>query len=115
MCGGRAAVKLTATRAETDGGVMNRSLKRRWALALAAAVLSVSACGGGGDAPTVAEDKATSERIVLTSADLPGFTMEPDEPDDDSSGSFKECVKDNPLLTGNNKPRSTDGAGFTRD
>ncbi len=93
---------------------MNRSLLRRWALAVTAAVLSASACGGG-DTPTVAEDKATSERIVLTSADLPGFTLEPDEPDDDSTGSFKECVKDNPLLTGDNKPRSTDGAGFTRD
>ena len=94
---------------------MNRSRKRTLTLAVAAALLSASACGGS-EAPTAAEDKAMAERIVLTSADLPGFTPEPDEADDDDSGgSFKDCIKDNPLLTADNKPRSAEGVDFTRD
>lgn len=94
---------------------MNRSLKRTLALVATAALLSAPACGGS-EAPTAAEDKAMAERIVLTSADLPGFTPEPDKADnDDSGGSFKDCVKDNPLLTADNKPRSTNGVDFTQD
>jgi hypothetical protein len=93
---------------------MKRSLKRTLTRVVAAALLSASACGGS-EAPTAAEDKAMAERIVLTSADLPGFTQEPDDDNDDAGGSFKDCVKDNPLLTADNKPRSVDGADFSRD
>ena len=93
---------------------MNWSLRRASTLVVAAALLSASACGGS-EPPTAAEDKAVAERIVLTSADLPGFVMEPEEADrDDSGGSFKDCVKDNPLLAADNKPRSASGADFTQ-
>jgi hypothetical protein len=93
---------------------MNRRSVRTLTTALMAALLSASACGGS-DTPTEAEDKAMAERIVLTSADLPGFTMEPDDGDDESAGSFEDCLNDNPLLVGDNKPRSANGADFTQD
>ena len=94
---------------------MNTAMKRALTLVLAAALLSASACGGS-EAPTAAEDKAMAERVVLTSTDLPGFTAEPDKADnDDSGGSFRDCVKDNPLLTADNKPRSAKGVDFTQD
>ena len=91
---------------------MNMRALRGLTLAVVAALLCV-ACGGA-DTPTAAEDKAMAERIVLTAADLPGFTMEPEEADTDDSTGFEDCV-DNPLLGGDDKPRSADGADFAQD
>ena len=91
---------------------MNKRAVRTVIVAIVAALLG-AACGGA-DTPTAAEDKAMAERIVLTAADLPGFTMEPEETDTDAATGFEDCV-DNPLLGGEDNPRSVDGADFTQD
>ena len=91
---------------------MTRWASRRITVAVAALVLLGSACSGT-KTPTAAEDEETARRIVLTSADLPGFSQEPDV-DDDGSAPMDRCVNDNPLLVGEN-PRGVDGADFTKD
>lgn len=82
-----------------------------WIAALG--LLAGAACGGNDDAPTAAEDEEAARRIVLTSADLPGFTREPAE-EDDPAGPLDRCVNNNPLFVGDN-PRGVDGDDFTKD
>jgi hypothetical protein len=89
-----------------------RSASRSVTAAVAALVLLGSACGGS-KTPTAAEDEETARRIVLTSADLPGFSQEP-AVDDNGTAPMDRCVNDNPLLVGEN-PRGVDSADFTKD
>lgn len=77
-----------------------------------AAVTLVTACNGDGtsSAPTTTSttlsqvdlDREKAERIVLTAADVPGFTADPPTPDDEEDASFEEslntCLDDNALL-----------------
>lgn len=79
----------------------------------AATLIVGMACASGPDGPTAAEDEATARRIVLTVADLPGFTTEPPEADAGTSP-LDRCVNGNPLLVGDN-PRGVAGDDLTRD
>ncbi len=55
--------------------------------------------GGGDKLPSVADDKARAERIILTDADFPGLEREDDEEDDDDeSDSFRQCLNENQML-----------------
>ncbi len=79
-------------------------------------LLTGAACGGGSDTPTVAEDRASAERMVLTSADLPDFTPDPDGKSDASSPDvIDRCAKDDPVLTNKGEHRGVDGTDFTKD
>jgi len=79
-------------------------------------LLTGAACGGGSATPTVAEDKAAAERMVLTSADLPDFTPDPDDTSDASSpDAIDLCAKDDPVLTKKGEKRGVDGTDFTKD
>ncbi|HEV3401074.1 MAG TPA: hypothetical protein VG078_04560 [Acidimicrobiales bacterium] len=80
----------------------------------AAALLLVAACGGGSDIPSAAEDEAAAQKVVLSSADLPGYTQEPLDPDE-SSSAIDRCVANNPLLSVEDNPRGVSGADFTKD
>ncbi|MCA1708757.1 MAG: hypothetical protein LC808_37950 [Actinobacteria bacterium] len=88
-------------------------MARRLAVGLAAIVL-LGACGGGGEssAPTTTAgptttlsqidlDRAKAKRIVLTAVDVPGFTVDPPDPGDESA-SFDDaanaCGNNNPVL-----------------
>jgi hypothetical protein len=88
------------------------SRTRRRAVAAAAALLLVAACGGGSDIPSAAEDEAAARRVVLTSADLPGYTEEPGDPDERSSA-IDRCVANNPLLNVEDNPRGASGPDLT--
>jgi len=80
------------------------------------ALLSGAACGSGSSKPAAAADKAKAEQIVLTSADLPGFTAEPDNKSDSSSANpLDACLKNNPLLTDGEKPRGASGTDFSKE
>ena len=92
---------------------MTTLLTRTLALAAAALLLLGPACGGS-DTPTEAEDEAAAARMVLTSADLPGFELEPEDDEDDEESPFDKCV-DNPLFTSEDQPRGADGGDYTQD
>jgi hypothetical protein len=83
-----------------------------WVVAALSLFVAV-ACDNGGGTPTEAEDRASAERMVLTSADLPGFVAEPDD-GEDSAGPINECV-DHPLFATGDVPRSADGPDLTMD
>lgn len=78
--------------------------------------MGAAACGGGGEeeVPPVAEDKARAERMVLTAADVPGYTQDPadDEDDDDA---LDKCVANNPTLIAEPKPRGAEGPDFSKE
>jgi len=79
-------------------------------------MLSGAACGGGTDTPPAAEDKATAQRMVLTSADVPGFVPKAkDTTDDNSPNPLDKCLNNNPLLTHEDNPRGADGTEFAKD
>lgn len=98
-------------------------------LALSVLVL-VPACGGGDSksskttsAPTTVRataevDKARAGRIVLTGADLPGYTEDAstdvDSPEVDRA--FSACVNNDPILTAepDTNPRTVDGSDFDK-
>ncbi|MGI9022272.1 MAG: hypothetical protein ACR2HV_03350 [Acidimicrobiales bacterium] len=94
---------------------MTRSGARTPGLAIAAALLLIgAACGGGGGSktPTVAEDRATAERIVLTKADLPGFT---EDATDDTSSGLDKCFGRSQLPGAKDNPRGVNGTDYTKD
>lgn len=82
--------------------------------AAAAVLLVVAACGGGSDLPPAAEDEAAARKVVLSAADLPGYTQEPADPEDRSSA-IDKCVANNPLLNVEDNPRGASGPDFTKD
>lgn len=100
-------------------------------LLVLALLVFVPACGGGDsessdttNAPTTARataevDKARAGRIVLTGADLPGYTEDAatDEDDDpEVDRAFATCVKNDPILTAepDTNPRTVDGSDFEK-
>ncbi|MDQ6797488.1 MAG: hypothetical protein M3011_05595 [Actinomycetota bacterium] len=85
---------------------------RMLAFVAATTLVTGAACGGGSDTPTAADDKATAERIVLTSADLPGFTPEPADKSD-SPSPMDRCTEG--ILEGKAKRPAVDGLDFTKD
>ncbi len=95
---------------------METSGSRILALVAATALLSGAACGSRSSKPAAPADKVKAERIVLTSADLPGFTAEPDNKSDKSAANpLDACLKNNPLLTDDEKPRGASGTDFSKD
>ena len=99
-------------------------------LVLALLVL-VPACGGGDSeessdattAPTTGRataevDKARAGRIVLTGADLPGYTEDAsaDEDSPEVDKAFATCVDNDPILTAepDTNPRTVDGSDFDK-
>jgi hypothetical protein len=97
-------------------------------LVLALLVL-VPACGGDDSdssdpttAPTTARataevDKARAGRIVLTAADLPGYTEDVSaEEDPEVDEAFAACVENDPVLTAQpgTNPRTVDGSDFDK-
>ena len=96
-------------------------------------VLAVLIAGCGGDdsessdattippttRPTPEADKARAGRIVLTAADLPGYTedTEPEEDDDEVDRAFAACMQNDPVLTAEEgtNPRTVDGGDFERN
>ena len=68
--------------------------------------------------PTVEADKARAGRIVLTAADLPGYTEDtsPEEDSDEVDRAFAACVQNDPVLTAeeDTNPRTVDGADFDK-
>ena len=101
--------------------------------ALALTVLAlVPACGGGDDdtesseattPPTTARataevDKARAGRIVLTGADLPGYTEDAstDEDSPEVDRAFAACVNNDPILTADaaTHPRTVEGSDFDK-
>lgn len=102
-------------------------------VALAAAVaVGVGACGGGGSggpAPPGTTttslspaqlDKARAQRVVLTAADLPGYTTDPPGAARDSAefeAAADACVRNNPLIVAlgeDDDPRGASSPGFRR-
>ncbi len=94
---------------------MATSGSRILAVVAVTALLSGAACGSGSSKPAAAADKAKAEQIVLTSADLPGFTAEADDTSDSSANPLDACLKNNPLLTNDEKPRGANGTDFSKD
>ncbi len=93
---------------------MTTFASRTRARAAVAALLLFAACGGGSEVPSAAEDEAAAQKVVLSSADLPGYTQEPSDPDERSSA-IDRCVANNPLLNVEDNPRGVSGADFTKD
>ena len=93
--------------------MMTRTRVRMLAVAIAM-VVSAAACGGESDPPTAAEDKATAERIVLTSSDMFGYTAEPTD-NAEGTSSLDDCIKDNPLMKPGDNPRGVEGTDFGKD
>ena len=109
--------------------------RRHWCLAVVVTMLLAS-CGGDGDSssadrdgptttvaptstiPPPAADKARAQRIVLTAADVPGFTAKPPDPeedaDDTSDEAVAQCAKNNPLVLEGDDPRSADSPDFSK-
>jgi len=109
----RAAVSGGAGR---GGPVTMRTSARVPALVAAVVLLAGAACGGGSSAPTAVEDKSKAERIVLTSADLPGYTAQAADPGDKESSSIDDCIADNsPLFGVEDNPRGVEGGDYTKD
>ena len=101
-----------------------------------AAVLVLSGCGDDEDSAsstttTVAPattttlsqvqlDKQKAQRIVLTAADLPGYTQDPPDPSGDSpefEAAANACVKNNPLIVAlgqDTDPRGATSADFSK-
>jgi hypothetical protein len=107
---------------------------KRVAVGLAAATL-LAGCGDDGEsssstttmAPTTPTtlsqqqlDKQKAQRIVLTAADVPGFTLDPADPSDDSpelDAAVNACLNNNPLLVqlgSEGDPRGVDGDDFRK-
>lgn len=97
---------------------MTRLLSRTFALAAVATLLSGAACGGSDTSTstsTADADRAMAQRIVLTSADLPGFDREPEDSGAGSAGDpIDECVGEGSVFGPGDKPRGAVGAAFTR-
>jgi hypothetical protein len=104
---------------------------RRWkgtavAVSLVAAVALV-ACGsddgsvsirsGGGDTPSLADDVAAAQRVVLSAADLPGYRAEPPpEPDATSAqaaAAFQHCLGAGNVALGDAE-RTAQSPGFRK-
>ena len=98
-----------------------------------ALLVLVPACGGGDDSgpesrattvpPTtrsaVDVDKERAQRIVLTAADLPGYTEDPvtaDEEDDETDRAFEACMQNDAVLTAEaeTNPRTAEGREFSK-
>ena len=109
---------------------------RRWtrvALAVLAAGTLLAACGDDKDSssPTttlattttlsqIQLDRQKADRVVLAAADLPGYTQDAPQPDDDSpelEAAANACVGNNPVLVvlgTDTDPRGVDGADFSK-
>ena len=87
------------------------------ALVAAVSLLLGPACGGGGEdeLPSAEEDKASAARMVLTQADLAGFTQEPPDEESGSDEAINKCVNNNPDLIAEPKPRGVEGPEFTKE
>ncbi len=100
-------------------------------LALVAAVALLVGCGGGDDdsappegtaapaaTPTPEQDRERAGRIVLTAADLPGYTesTSPEEDDEEIDRAFAGCVQNDPVLTAEEPtdPRTVEGKDFDK-
>lgn len=100
-----------------------------------AAVLVFGACGGdnGSSAPTttvtpattttlsqVQLDKQKAQRVVLTAADLPGYTQDPPRPSGDRAefaAAANACVNNNPVIVAlgqDTDPRGATSPGFRK-
>ena len=101
----------------------------RVAIAILAAVL-LAACGDDGEsaAPTTTSttlsqaqlDKQQAQRAVLSLADLPGYTEDAPDPDDEDEefSSGEECIENNALLLRlgeDDDPRGASSADFSRE
>jgi hypothetical protein len=69
--------------------------------------------------PTPEQDKARAGRIVLTAADLPGYTEDPDSDEDDDDETERVlggCVQNDPVLTADEpeSPRTVEGKEFNK-
>jgi hypothetical protein len=100
-------------------------------LVLLTTLVLLVGCGGDDDSessdsttippttrPTAELDKQRAGRIVLTAADLPGYTEDtsPDEDDDEVDRAFAACVQNDPVLTAEEpeNPRTVDGKDFDK-
>ena len=96
------------------------------------ALVLLAGCGGDDDSessrpttaatsgpPTVEQDKARAGRIVLTAADVPGYTEDTSTEDDDEEidRAFAGCVQNDPVLTAEEpeNPRTVEGREFDKD
>jgi hypothetical protein len=103
----------------------------RQAIALSVtAVLFLVACGDDGEssAPTTTtttisqaeQDKQKAPRVVLTSADVPGFTQDPPDTDEDAANveeAANACLNNDPLLVRlgeDDDPRGASSPEFSR-
>ena len=111
-----------------------RMVRCRQTMALCVtAVLLLVACGDDEDSSsptTVAStsttisqvelDKQKAPRVVLTAADVPGFTQDPPDPDDDGANveeAANACLNNDPLLVRlgeDNDPRGASSPEFSR-
>ena len=110
-----------------------RMVRCRQAVALGAtAVMLLVACGDDESSapPTTASttttlspvevDKQKGQRVVLTAADVPGFTQDAPDPDDDSpelEAAANACVNNNPLLVRlgeDDDPRGANSPDFSK-
>lgn len=69
--------------------------------------------------PTAEQDKQRAGRIVLTAADLPGYTEDTssdDDDDDEVDRAFAACVQNDPVLTAQEPadPRTVEGKDFEK-
>ncbi len=100
-------------------------------LVLITTLVLLVGCGGDDDSesaesttippttrPTAEQDKQRAGRIVLTAADLPGYTEDtsPDEDDDEVDRAFAACVQNDPVLTAEEPEnrRTVDGKDFDK-
>ena len=110
-------------------------MRRTTAVLGLAAVMLFGACGDDGDtastSTTVAPattttlsqvqlDEQKAQRIVLTAADVPGYSQDPPDPGTDSAefeAAANACVKNNPLIValgGDNDPRGATSPDFSK-
>ncbi|HEX2047847.1 MAG TPA: hypothetical protein VHF27_08785 [Acidimicrobiales bacterium] len=112
---------------------MRRVRCRKAVAGFATAVLLLTACGGGEDSssPTTAPsttttippaevDKQKAPRVVLAAADVPGFTQDPPDTDDDGADveeAANACLNNDPLLVRlgeDDDPRGASSPDFSR-
>jgi hypothetical protein len=109
----------------------------RWAraaLAVVAAGTLLAACGDDKESSSsttttlattttlsqIQLDRQKADRVVLAAADVPGYTMDAPEPDDESpelEAAANACVNNNPVLVvlgTDNDPRGVNGPDFSK-